>query len=27
LIETGGRRIRILDSETLQDLAESGGRL
>jgi CRP/FNR family transcriptional regulator len=27
LIETDGRRIRILDPETLQDLAESGGRL
>ncbi len=27
LIETDGRRIRILDSEALQDLAESGGRL
>jgi len=26
-IETDGRRIRILDSEALQDLAESGGRL
>ena len=26
LIETDGRRIRILDSEALQDLAESGGR-
>ncbi len=27
LIETDGRRIRILEKETLQDLAESGGRL
>jgi CRP/FNR family transcriptional regulator len=27
LIETDGRRIRILDSEALQDLGESGGRL
>jgi len=27
LIETDGRRIRILDKETLRDLAESGGRL
>jgi CRP-like cAMP-binding protein len=27
LIETDGRRIRILDSEALRDLAESGGRL
>jgi CRP/FNR family transcriptional regulator len=27
LIETDGRRIRILDQEALRDLAESGGRL
>jgi CRP/FNR family transcriptional regulator, dissimilatory nitrate respiration regulator len=27
LIETDGRRIRILDREALRDLAESGGRL
>ena len=27
LIETDGRRIKILDKETLRDLAESGGRL
>jgi CRP-like cAMP-binding protein len=27
LIETDGRRIRILDEEALRDLAESGGRL
>ncbi len=27
LIETDGRRIRILKKETLQDLAESGGRI
>ncbi len=27
LIETDGRRIRILDGEALHDLAESGGRL
>ncbi len=27
LIETDGRRIRILDGEALRDLAESGGRL
>jgi len=27
LIETDGRRIKILKKEALQDLAESGGRL
>ena len=27
LIETGGRRIKILDREALEDLAESGGHL